>query len=203
MIIIGITGSFGTGKTTVTKCFKQLGAKIIDADRIAHILIKANAPTYKSLIGSFGRDILKNKSQEIDRCKLAKIVFGNKRLLQRLSRILHPAIIQRIKQEVKLIKVRSSRAIIIIDAPLLIEAGLLNLVDKLIVVAADKNTQISRIKKNKGLSKNEIEARINAQLPLSEKIKSADYVVDNSGSLTYTKKQVKEIWDELKGLRSQ
>jgi dephospho-CoA kinase len=198
MHVVGITGSFGTGKTTVAKLFKQLGAKIIDADSIAHGLIKVNTPTYKSLIRSFGKGILKDNSRDIERKKLAKIVFANKKLLNKLNRILHPAIIKKIKDKVKLINKRNKPKVVIIDAPLLIEAGLLRLVDKLIVVAASRGVQVLRLKKRAGISKKEIEARINSQIPMREKIKSADFVIDNNGSLTYTKKQVREVWDCLR-----
>jgi dephospho-CoA kinase len=199
MYVVGITGSLGTGKTTVAKLFKQLGAKIIDADSIAHSLIKVNSPSYKSLIRSFGKDILKHNSCDIDRNKLARIVFGNKKQLLKLNRILHPVIIKKIKEEIKLVNKRNKRRVIILDAPLLIEAGLLRLVDRLIVVAASRGAQVLRLKKRGGISKKEIEARINFQIPLSEKIKSADFVIDNNGSLTYTKKQMREIWEDLRG----
>ncbi|MDP2939319.1 MAG: dephospho-CoA kinase [Candidatus Omnitrophota bacterium] len=198
MLIVGITGSFGTGKTTVAKFFKQFGAKLIDADKIAHQLLKTNSTIYKNIIQNFGKRILKDGSLNIERRKLAKVVFKHRTLLNKLNKIIHPAVIREIKKEIRRIKSYFPHKIIAIEAPLLIEAGLLNLVDKLVVVTAHKNIQISRIKKIKNLSKGEIELIIKAQLPLKEKLKSADYVVDNNGSLEYTKKQVREIWELCK-----
>lgn len=200
MPIIGITGSFGTGKTTVAGFFKKFGASVIDADKITHGLFKVNSLTYKKIIRSFGNRVIRDNSQEIGRRRLAGLVFGDKKALKRLNCITHPAIIKKIKHEIKKIKHKYPGKIIAIDAPLLIESGFSNSVDKLVVVTTDKKTQILRLKENKGLSKKEIELRIKSQLPLKEKIKSADYVIDNSGSLTYTKKQVKRIWGRLVGL---
>ncbi len=196
MFVVGITGSFGTGKTTVAAFFRKLGAKAIDADRITHKLLKVDTSVYKAIVRNLGKAILK-ENREIDRHKLADIVFREKKALNKLNRIIHPQIIRQIKSEVKAEKQSSGNKVIVIDAPLLTEAGLLNLVDKLVVVIARRSLQVSRIIKAKGLSRKEIAARIRAQLPLREKIKSADYVVDNNGSLKYTEKQVREIWDKL------
>ncbi len=198
MPVVGITGSFGTGKTTVTKFFKRLGARVIDADKIACRILATGTLVYKNIISNFGKEVLKKGLAQIDRHKLAKIVFQNRKFLKKLNCITHPVIIKEIKREIRVIKKSNPRAIIVVDAPLLIEAGLLSLVDKLVVVSANKKIQIFRVKMHKGFSQNDIEARIKAQLPLREKIKSADFVVDNNGSLTYTKKQVREIWEALK-----
>ncbi|MBU4099695.1 dephospho-CoA kinase, partial [Patescibacteria group bacterium] len=147
-IILGITGSFGSGKTTVAGIFRSLGAKIIDADKIAHRLIKPRNKIYKKIIDTFGRDIL-NKNRVIDREKLARIVFNNKLLLKRLNRIIHPEVIGVIKEKIK----KYPGKVIILDVPLLIEAGLEKIVDKLIVVTITREEQIKRICKKTGLNR--------------------------------------------------
>lgn len=188
--ILGITGSFGSGKTTVARNFKSLGAKIIDADKIAHRLIKPQTKIYKRIINTFSEDILK-KNRTIDRDKLGEIVFNNKNLLKVLNKIIHPQVIRIIKREIK----TSSQEVIILDAPLLIEVGLKKLVDKLIVVKITRKKQMERILHKMSLSKTDILKRIRHQIPLKDKVRIADFVVDNSGTVENTKRQVIRIWE--------
>jgi len=191
-MIIGVTGSFGSGKTTVARMFKVLGAKIIDADIIARSVIRPGTRIYKKIIATFGRGILK-KDKKIDRAKLANIVFNNKERLKLLNEIVHPPVIRIIKGRLQV----KSKGAIVLDAPLLIEAGLLNLVDKLIVVKTDRKLQIKRLLDKSLLSKSEISKRIKAQVSLRKKIRLADFVIDNSATLKTTKKQAQKIWAEL------
>ncbi len=187
-IILGLTGSFGSGKSTVAGIFKSFGAKVIDADKIAHSLIKPGNKIYKKIINAFDRSILK-KNKTISREKLAKIVFNNKRLLEKLNSIVHPEVIRVIRQKIR----SSSAGIFVLDAPLLIEAGLANIVDKLIVVTITMKKQIERISNKTGLSRTDILKRIRAQMPLGNKIRLADFVIDNSGRIEKTKNQVRQI----------
>lgn len=190
---MGITGGFGSGKTTVAKIFKSFGTQLIDADRIASRIIKPGSKIYKRTVNAFGKDILKD-NKAIDRYKLAHIVFNNKNLLKRLNKIMHPEIIRIIKEQIK-----TSRAkLIILDAPLLIEVGLENLVDKLIVVKIKRNEQIKRIQGKTSLSKTDILKRIRHQIPLSDKVRLADFVIDNNGTIDNTEKQVIRIWKKLR-----
>jgi len=192
-ILVGITGGFGSGKTTVAKIFKSFGTQLIDADRIASRIIKPGSKIYKRTVNAFGKDILKD-NKAIDRYKLAHIVFNNKNLLKRLNKIMHPEIIRIIKEQIK-----TSRAkLIILDAPLLIEVGLENLVDKLIVVKIKRNEQIKRIQGKTSLSKTDILKRIRHQIPLSDKVRLADFVIDNNGTIDNTEKQVIRIWKKLR-----
>ena len=196
MHAIGITGSFGTGKTTVAKLFAKLGAQVIDADRLAHILIKKGGREYKRIVAVFGKRVLSG-SGEIDRKKLAEIAFSRRSAMQKLCKVVHPPVIKEIKKRIAAGKIR--RQLLVIDAPLLIEAGLRSAVDKLVVVTASKGNQLKRIKNRTGLSRAEILRRIKAQLPLKRKIHLANFIVDNDASLAFTKKQVKRIWREIGG----
>ena len=192
-LILGLTGGIATGKTTVAKMFLSLGAKVIDADRISHRLMDENEKLKKILTSTFGKDILDEKGR-IKRKELAGLTFGNPAALRRLNKIMHPAIISRIKKELK----ENKQGVTVLDAPLLIEAGLGDIVDNLIVVKADERIQVSRCRQKTGASEQEIKKRIQAQVPLSEKIAAADYVIDNNGCLDETRKQVEQIWGCLK-----
>ena len=187
-IILGLTGSFGSGKSTVAGIFRAHGVKIIDADKIAHRLIKPRTKIYKKIINIFGKDILK-KNRAIDRGKLARIVFNNKLLLKRLNKIIHPEVIRVIQEKIKTSRERE----IILDAPLLIEAGLEKIADKLIVVTITREKQIKRICKKTGLSEPDILKRIAAQISQNVKSRFANFIIDNNGTIKKTKKQIKRI----------
>jgi dephospho-CoA kinase len=187
-LILGITGSFGSGKTTVAKIFKSYKAEVIDADKLAHNCIKRGAQAYKRMVAIFGKDILK-KNRVIDRRKLSRVVFNKKNLLRRLNNIVHPQVIRIIKSRIK----QSRARLIVLDAPLLIEADLKKIVDKLIVVKATQSAQIKRIQKRSPLSSRDILKRIRSQIPLRLKERLADFVIDNSGTLKRTRKQVRQI----------
>jgi len=188
-IILGITGSFGSGKTTVAGIFKSFGAKIIDADKIAHSLIKPQTPVYKKIICAFGRGIL-NQDKSINRHRLARLVFNNKNLLKKLNKITHPEIIRIIKEK---IRTDASSGIVVLDAPLLIEKGLGKITDKLIVVTITGKKQTERMRNKTGLSITDILKRVKAQIPLRNKVRLADFIIDNSATLKETEKQVQEI----------
>lgn len=192
-IIIGVTGGFGTGKTTVAKMFKALGAVVLDADKMAHKTFKKDTSSYERIVKVFGRDIL-DKSGKIDRAKLADLAFRNRSSLKKLCNIVHPAVIGRIKESIS--KVRRAPAIVI-DAPLLIEAGLHKIVDYLVVVKTARSTQIKRVKKKTGLASDEIIRRIKNQMPLGKKAKMADYVINNEGGLDKTNRIVRTVWRKM------
>lgn len=187
-IVLGITGSFGSGKTTVARILKSFGAKVIDADKIAHSVIRPQTKIYRKIISAFGEGILK-KSRTIDRNKLARVVFNRKELLSRLNNIIHPEVIRAIRHRIKNAKTK----VIALDAPLLVEAGLRNIVDKLIVVKITREKQLKRIQNRTSLSKSDILRRISSQIPLAYKIRLADFVIDNSGSVGKTRRQVKNF----------
>ncbi|OGX15105.1 MAG: dephospho-CoA kinase [Omnitrophica WOR_2 bacterium GWC2_44_8] len=170
-MIIGITGSIGTGKTTVAGIFKSLGAYVIDADKLVHRIL--DAPLRK---------------------KIGRYVFKDSLALKRLCGILHPIV----KREIALeIKKNRSRKVIVIDAPLLIEANVHKKCDSVIVVKASYQKQLERARGNLALSLKQVKERLKQQLPMREKIAMADFVIDNGGSLRNTEKQVKKIWKVL------
>ena len=183
-MIIGITGSFGSGKTTVANIFRNYGFKVINVDRLYHHIY--NKPLLKSKI--------KKEFGTTNRNKIKKIVFSDSKKLKRLNKITHPLIIKEIKKSI----LKINKKDIIIDAPLLIEAKAQNLVDKIIVAKASKKNSINRILKKKKYTKKEIEQIMKSQMPLKKKLKYADFVVENDRSVKDARKQVKEIADRLK-----
>lgn len=196
MLIIGITGGIGTGKTTVAKEFKKLGAIVLDADAIAHRLIEPRKTAWRGIKGYFGNSIL-NEDGTINRKMLAEKAFSNKRSFKVLCDIVHPLVYKEIEKALKKIRKANPNEVVVLDIPLLLESGGRSKVDKLVVVRADRNIQIQRASKKLGLSRSQILQRIKAQMPLGEKVRAADFVIDNSGTLKLTKKQAIEIWKKL------
>ncbi|GAI86524.1 unnamed protein product [marine sediment metagenome] len=197
-LIVGLTGGIVGGKSTVASMFKDLGAKIVDADKLGHSVILPHRPAWIKIVKLFGKDILRN-DLTIDRGKLGKIVFTNQTLLKKLNEITHPEIIKLIKKEINLArnKTHNQEKILIIAAALIYETKMDRLMDKIIAVYIDEDEQIKRIIKRNNLSKEEALQRIKSQMPMKEKVKMADYVIDNSNSLDETKKQVEKIWKKL------
>jgi dephospho-CoA kinase len=201
VLIIGLTGGIVSGKSTVARMFKDLGAKIVDADKLGHKVILPQGAAWKRIIKIFGKDILQ-KDQTINREKLGKIVFANQNLLKKLNKITHPEIIKLIKKKISLAKDNSKeeKKILIIDAALIYETKIDRLMDKIIVVYLDEEEQLKRLIKRNNLSEKEALQKIKSQIPLKEKIEIADYVIDNSNSLDKTKEQVETIWQEIVSL---
>ncbi len=191
-VVIGLTGSFGSGKSTVSRILASWGARIIDADKIAHGYLKPKGRVYKKIVSAFGSSVI-GKNNEIDRRALGRIAFSDTNKLKKLNNIVHPEVIRAINKKLAGIK----KGVVILDAPLLLEVGLENAVSKLIVVAVDKNTQLERLLKKTSLSRAEILKRIKFQIPQNVKLRSANFIIDNSGTLKETKKQVFSIRRKL------
>jgi dephospho-CoA kinase len=196
MIIVGLTGSVGTGKSTVTNFFRELGAYIIDWDELAREVIRPQLRAWKEIVEYFGKDFL-NKDLTINRQKLAEIVFSDKEKVTRLNRIVHPEVFKEDERITNEIKSLDPDALIIKDIPLLFELTRPIFVDKVVVVSASEQTQLRRLEE-KGMSREDAQSRIKSQLPLEEKIKSADFVINNDGPLEETKRQVEEIYSLLR-----
>ena len=191
MIIIGITGSIGSGKTTVAKLFSRHWYNRIDADEIGHEIIKKNSIAYKKIINNFGNEIL-DKNKNIDRKKLGDIVFNDNNKVRKLNSITHPIISNEIKKRIKEIKEKcGSKTKIIVDAPLLLETRKKKLVDKIVVVKCSKKNILKRLSKK--YPEEKLERILNLQMPLDKKLKYADFVIDNNKDLRHLEKQVKDI----------
>ncbi len=193
-LIIGLTGGIACGKTTVARLFQNFGADVIDADLVGHRLLREDPFVKKKLVATFGASILDDKD-EIDRSKLGRTVFDSPDQLRALSEIVHPPIIERIKADIAK-KSSSAKSIIVIDAALLIELDLTYMVDFVVLVYADANTQMQRLMK-RGLSYDDAHRRIKSQMPSHEKTRFADFIIYNNGSLSNTAKQAKEVWRAL------
>ncbi len=191
MTLVGVTGAFCAGKTTVCAFFKNLGAHVIDTDKIVHRLYKKDKKIRNAILKNFGR-IVFTPGGEVDRKKLGKIAFRNRKALNKLCGIVHPEVIKEIKEMMRL----SKKFIIVIDAPLLIEADLQREVDYIVVVKASLKKQVERGAR-KGFKKHDCLARRRLQLPLREKIKYADFIINNNRSREYTKKEVMRVWKSL------
>lgn len=198
MIIVGVTGGMGTGKTRVAGMFRRMGAVVIDADEISHQLIYPGRPAWKKIVSTFGKTVLR-RDYFIDRKILAKKVFSDSRKLKKLSGIIHPLVYKAIREKIARIGRQGPSAIVILDVPLLLESGGRKLTDKLVVVTAPRNVQLKRACGKLEIGMSDALRRIKAQMPLKEKIKIADFVIDNGGSLISTEKQARAIWKKLVG----
>jgi len=196
MIIVGLTGSVGTGKSTVTNFFRELGAYVIDWDELAREVTRPHLKAWKEIVEYFGKDFL-NEDLTINRQKLADRVFSDKEKVEKLNQIVHPEVFKEDERITNEIKSLNPDALIIKDIPLLFELTRPIYVDKIVVVSASEQTQLRRLEE-KGMSREDAKNRIKSQFPLEEKIKSADFVINNDGSFKETKRQVEEIYFSLK-----
>ena len=197
MILVGLTGGVATGKSTVAKMFKQCGAVVIDADELARDVVRPGKPAWREIIETFGKTVL-NPDRTINRRALGAIVFANRAKLHRLERIIHPRVAREQSRLTKRAARNDSKAVVIYDVPLLFEVGIDKRVDKILVVTADRNTQIARLKSRNGLSHAEALRRIHSQMPRAKKIQRADHVLQGTLSRTSLRRQVNRI---LKNLR--
>ena len=194
--VIGLTGGIGSGKSTVSRFLAELGAVIIDADKIGHEIYRPDTDTWRQLVKIFGSGILA-ADNTIDRKKLGVIVFGNKQELQRLNAIIHPQITEEIKKRIAECQ-RQGVNVIVLDAPVLLEANAKNLVDEVWVVVADEEKVIKRAAARTGLSEQQIRDRIYSQLPNAERTKDARVVINNDGSNEDLGEKIKELWEQIK-----
>ncbi|MEK6656675.1 MAG: dephospho-CoA kinase [Nitrospirota bacterium] len=197
MILVGLTGGIASGKSAASKIFKKLGAYIIDADVLAREVVEPLKPAWKEIVRSFGKGVL-NKDNSINRKKLAEIVFNNKKKRELLNSIVHPRVLKRAKEIEKEIAKKDPEAVIIFDAALLIESVAYKKMDKNIVVYADEDVQVNRLIKRDGLTKDEAKKRIKAQMPLRQKVRFADYIIDGNKALNMVKKQAKAALGKLR-----
>jgi dephospho-CoA kinase len=199
-LLVGLTGTMGSGKSTTASILKKMGAFIIDADALCRDLVQPNRPAWKEVVQTFGEKVLQGTDQEIDRGKLAQIVFNDKTKMKLLENILHPRVVKEEKKLAEQIFKDHPEAIVIVEAALLIESGNHRRMDKTIVVTCDEEQSIQRTMKRSSLNRDEAISRINNQMPQAEKIKEADYVLQNNSEQEELKVKVKTLYSELKTL---
>jgi dephospho-CoA kinase len=197
MLIVGLTGGVASGKTTVSQILREEGAYVIDADQMARELVQPNTPAWKKLVRAFGKDILREDGF-IHRKKLADKVFTDLGQRKLLNQILHPRIRKEMERRAKEIGQKDPEAVVVIDAPLLVELGDHRKMDKLIVVTSTRTQQIERLKERDGISSEEALRIFASQMPIEDKVKLADFVIRNEGSFLETKKRTREVFQELK-----
>lgn len=192
MVVIGLTGNICSGKSTVSRYLKELGAATIDADEIGHNAFTPDTPLWKKVIKAFGEGIL-NEKREVDRAKLGKIVFEDPAARDRLNRIMHPAMHRIVAGQIAKLK-EEHVPVIVLEAALLIEANWLDLVDQVWVTSATEATMVQRCRERSGLSEEQAWARLTAQMPPQERIKYADIIIDTETSLDEVRAQVETHW---------
>ena len=197
MIVVGLTGGIATGKSTVAKMFKQCGAVVIDADELTKYVVTPGKPAWREIASTFGKTVL-NPDRTINRRALGAIVFGNRAKLRRLELIIHPRVAREQARLTKQTERKNPDAIIIYDVPLLFEAGVDKRVDKVIVVTANRETQIARLKKRNKLTRAEAIRRINSQMPLAKKTQRADHILNGTLPRSMLLKQVDQLSKSLR-----
>jgi len=196
MLVIGLTGGIASGKSTISSFLQELGAVIIDADALARQVVKPGKKAWLQIRKHFGSQIIK-EDQTIDRKKLAEIVFNNPGERKVLNAIIHPEVIKMTRDLIKKYKQNTTIPLIVVDAPLLIEAGMTTVVDEVWVINVDEEKQIERIMKRDKISRQKALSRISSQMPTREKLKYADRIINTNVSLEETFKQLKQIWDDI------
>lgn len=197
MLRVGLTGGIASGKSLVARVFKDLGAHLVDADRIVHELLEPGSEAGREVLDCFGEEILLPDGR-IDRRKLGAIVFNDADKRARLNQCLHPKVFEAYQAQVRRVCNRSPHAIIVLDAALLIETGYHRGMDRVVVVYADPEQQLERLISRNGFTKEEALARIQSQMPLADKRRFADYVIDNTGTRERTVQQAREVYSRLK-----
>ncbi|WP_413308338.1 dephospho-CoA kinase [Bacillus sp. 1P10SD] len=198
-LVIGLTGGIASGKSTVSTMFKEMNIPVVDADVEARLAVKKGEAAYFQIIDTFGKDILLEDG-EIDRQKLGSIIFHQEEKRRLLNEIVHPQVRKRMMGQVEAAR-QSGAEVIVLDIPLLFESKLTYMVEKTILVYVDYDIQLERLMKRNNLSADDAKARIQSQMPLNEKIKLADAVIDNNGSIEKTNKQLINVLTQF-GIRT-
>ena len=195
MLTIGLTGGIGSGKSTVTQILADLGAPIIDADVVGHTIYAPDGPAYDEMLACFGEGILA-PDRTIDRKKLGPIVFADPAALKRLNSIVHPKMFDRMRQLIDAKRAGGERQPIVIEAAILIEANWLPLFNEVWLVVATRDRVIERIERDRGLAREQIEARIKTQLSDEERRKHAAIVISNDGTIDELRAKVAQAWHQ-------
>jgi dephospho-CoA kinase len=196
MLNVGLTGGIASGKSTVAKMFQERGAYLIDFDELAHFVEEPDQAAWKAIVDYFGSDIL-NEDRTINRVELGLIVFADQKKLSALNGIVHPAVFDEWRRRIDGIYDLDPCAVVISDVPLLIEVGMQDQVDLVILVYIAPEVQIERLMDRNRYSREEAVKRLAAQMPIDDKIPYADIVIDNQDSPDETREIVYEIWDDI------
>jgi dephospho-CoA kinase len=199
MLLVGLTGGLASGKSFVGHALRDLGCHLIEADELGHQVLLPGAEAYDAVIHAFGGDIL-DQDGFIDRHKLSERVFGKPEELQKLSSLVHPPVIARQERAVAGIVRQDPHAIVVVEAAILVETGSYKRFDRLIVVVCSPEQQVERAMRRGAYSREEVLARLSRQLPLEEKLRVADYVIDTSGAKENALEQVQAVYSSLRSL---
>jgi dephospho-CoA kinase len=194
--VIGLTGGIGAGKSTVTHMLEELGAAVIDADKVGHQIYLPDLPAWREIVGTFGQEVL-HADRTINRQSLGKIVFADPEALRTLNRIVHPKMFERMAELIAELRVRGDMEAIVIEAAILIEANWQPLADQIWLVVASEPVVIERLAKQRNLSPEQVRTRIAAQLSNEERLKHAHVVIRNDGSLDEVRAAVQQAWDQV------
>jgi len=202
MLIVGLTGGIGSGKSAVAEMFREEGAEVIDFDHLARLVVEPGKPAWRDIVDYFGPRIL-SSDRTLNRSAIAEIVFSDEESRKALEGFTHPRIFEKRDALLRRIKGKDPLSVVVIDFPLLFELGLRNGLDEVILVYVPREVQIERAANRGNLSREAVEKRLKAQMPIEEKRSLSDYVIDNQGSLTETRAQVQRILHELRELSKQ
>lgn len=194
--LLGVTGGIASGKSAVSEMLSELGSPLIDFDLIARQVVEPGTPGLAKIVDYFGHQVLAEDGT-LDRRKLSDIVFGDMEKRKKLESFTHPLIYEEFFKQANEIVAKDPKAIIQVAVPLLIELNLQYLFDKLLVIHVPDKVQIERLAERDGISREEAANILKAQLPIDEKLQFADFVVDNTKDLAYTRSQIEEIWERL------
>jgi dephospho-CoA kinase len=194
VLLVGLTGGIGSGKSTVARLLEKRGAVVFDADLLAREAVAPGTPGHAAVIERFGADVLA-PGGELDREALASIVFADPSARRDLEQIVHPEVRRLFAEGSE--AYRDTDRVVVFSAPLLVESGMHTAFEILVVVSATVATQIERLMRQRGMSEASIRARIDAQAPLEDKAAAADFIVDNEGSLDELESQVERLWNDL------
>ena len=201
MIVIGLTGGILTGKSTISEMLAEKGAVIIDADKIGHKAYQPQTTVWRAVVDAFGDGILK-EGGEIDRKKLAEIVFSDPKALARLNGIMHPQMHSMIREEIERLK-GEGVDLVVLEAAVLIEANWTDLADEVWVTAAPEETAVERLKNTSGLTEEQARARIRSQLSAEERAEHADVIIDTNCELSEVRAKVDDLWQRLQSRRKE
>ena len=197
MKVIGLTGGVGSGKSTVAEMLREMGAEVVDADQAAHEVYAPGTPGFDAVVREFGPEFVREDGT-IDRNRLGALVFNDEPALRRLNAIVHPLVREWMAARTADAAERGA-TIVIQDVPLLFENGLEGLFSSVLLVYAPAEVQLERLVQGRGLPPGRARSMIAAQLPIEEKRKRAHHVVDNSGTIEETRRQVEEVWAQMSG----